>query len=1595
MSKNGNKTGLEIAVIGMSGRFPGAKGIECFWENLKNGIESISFFSDEELSEAGVEPGQLKNPNYIKANIMLEDIEYFDSVFFDYTPIEARLMDPQIRIFHECAWLALEDAGYCPGSYQGLIGLYAGASSSFLWEAASYLSGEREQVGPFAAAHVMDKDILTLRVSYKLNLTGPVIGMNTSCSTSLVTIHLACQGLLNGECDIALAGGISVGQLRKEGYPYQEGMIMSADGHCRAFAAEANGTIGGEGVGIVVLKRLEEAVADGDTIHAVIKGSAINNDGIRKLGFTAPSVEGQAEVIKTALHLAAVEPETIGYIETHGTGTVLGDPVEIEGLKLAFNTKKKKFCRIGSVKTNVGHLDAAAGVTGFIKTVLMLKNQLIPPSLHFFTPNPKIDFENSPFIVNQGLTRWKRDKYPLRAGVSSFGIGGTNAHVVLEEFFEETRGLAPLPDVHPSRNYQLILLSAKTETALDKMTENLAEYFKKNLLNRANHENPPHPGPTLADAAYTLQVGRKKFAYRRMLVCSDLDEAIELLSGSQEHIYSYYSSTDDQVKPVIFMFPGQGAQYVNMGLDLYKTEPVFRKEMDRCFEILNTLVDYDIKQTLYPHSPVNSPLERGAPEGRGVSNKINQTEIAQPVIFILEYALARLLMHWGINPDAMIGHSIGEYTAACLAGVFTLEETLKLVVIRGKLMQQMPGGAMLSVPLPEEKLTPLLMEKKDIELAAVNAPSLCVVTGNYQAVNDFEKELNRQGYQCTPLHTSHAFHSYLMEPILKKFAGEVGEITGSEPKIPYISNVTGQWITAEQVKDSHYWVKHTRNTVRFSDGVKEILKKKHPLFVEIGPGRALSTLVKKHTNKNQTEDQGIINLVRHPREKVKDDCYLLSKIGQLWLTGINPEWSKYYGEEKRYRIPLPTYSFDWYRYSPPSNPFKMAKNMTDNKNLLSKKKNIADWFYFPSWKQERLSILKPGQVPAASKILFFIDSGDFGSALAKGLEQKGHQVTLVKAGTGFGKENHQVYHIDPGESNDYNELFKELKKLQLLPDIIVHSWNVTRNRHHQLDVNRSEKVTELTFYSLIYIARAIGEQAITEQIQIKVITDHMQPVTGEEELCPEKSTVLGPVHVIPQEYSNISCYSLDIVLPGTGTGSCEQLLDRLVMEIVTESPDNIVNIIAYRGINRWVQRFEPIPLEKSREIEFATRLREKGVYLITGGLGGIGLVLGKYLAKTVQAKLILTSRSGLPGRASWDEWLETHEKKDPISQKIREIQELENLGAEVILFSADASDLEKMQEVVIQAKNRFSQINGVVHSAGVPDGAMIQRRTREHSEAVFQAKIKGTLVLDTIFRNTELDFVVFCSSMASLISPVGQAAYCAANNFLDAFAYYKTSRDHLFTVSINWDTWQESGMAVEALKDFLENQGNPEFRDALKHGIDNCEGAEAFSRILEVIVPQVVVSTLDLDTRIKHFYNPQNDDSMAFSGTGLTKTLHRRPQLKVTYAAPKDDMEKTMANTWKEVLGLDKVGVNDNFFEIGGDSLKIIELNNKIKIALKKEIPIQLMFSYSTVRSLSRYLMQKENPTGSINNQTETSREPDQARNIMTQTVNIIKGDKK
>jgi len=878
-----------IAIIGMAGRFPGARTIEEFWQNICNGYDAITDFTDQDLIEAGVAPDMLDNANYVRRGGVLENIEYFDATFFDFTPHEAMLTDPQHRLFLECSWEALEDAGYDPEQYPGPIGVFGGVglSTYLLFNLfAHHAMSDATQDLQLSIGN--DKDYLTTRVSYKLNLQGPSFNVNTACSTSLVAVHLACQSLLNGECNMALAGGSSIAVPQKIGYLYQEGGVYARSGSCRAFDSQAEGIVSGNGVGVITLKRLEDALQDRDSIYAIIRGSAINNDGSSKVGYTAPSVHGQANAIADAIEVANIDPETIQYIETHGTGTPVGDPIEIEALRQVFAsyTEKKQFCAIGSVKTNVGHLGAAAGIAGLIKAALTLKYRLIPPSLYFEHPNPQIDFLTSPFYVNTSLSNLQKCAYPSRAAVSSFGIGGTNAHIVLEE--------APAHshlEEHARRpEQQLFLLSAKTASALDMAMQQL----KAHMLQ--------HPEQSVENITYTLQRGRQRFSWRRMFLSESREQAISIMEArDSQNVLTMHNNDKD--RPVVYLFPGGGAQYVHMGSELYQKEEVFQSHIDYCAAILKPILGIDIRDILYSSEDIKDHAKE----------EIKRTSIGLSILFAVEYALAQCWIKWGLRPEAMIGHSLGEYVAACLAGVFSLEDALKIVAQRGLLLENLPQGAMISVALSEQEVQSYL--QASVSLAAINGPNLCVLSGPTHVIEQFSLLFTEQHLENRLIHINAAGHSEMVHSIIDDFIGVVKKYPLSAPQIPYVSNVTGTWITETEATDPEYWGRHLRSTVRFAEGISTLQRSSNAVMLEVGPGNTLNTLVKLQSAQNTPSQQSqILASLPHPYSEVPPLTHILTTLGRLWLTGVKIDWPNVQTDGSAKRVTLPTYPFERQRY---------------------------------------------------------------------------------------------------------------------------------------------------------------------------------------------------------------------------------------------------------------------------------------------------------------------------------------------------------------------------------------------------------------------------------------------------------------------------------------------------------------------------------------------------------------------------------------------------------------------------------------------------------------------------------------------------------
>lgn len=1537
-----------IAIIGMSGRFPGAPNVNVFWENLCAGKESISFFSDNEMLKAGIAPSVLKDPRLVKAGGILEDIDLFDAYFFDYSPREAESIDHQQRIFLECAWEALEASGYVSENYNGAIGVYASVgANTYLLQKDLSNSVARKGMPRIQLSIGNEKDFMAPRVSYKLNLRGPSVNIQTTCSSSLVAVHLACQSLLNGECDVALAGGVSISAFQKEGYFYEEGGISSHDGHCRAFDASASGTLPGNGVGVVVLKPLADAIAERDFIYAVIKGSAINNDGSHKVGFTAPSVEGQARVITEALAVAEFHPETIGYIEAHGTGTSLGDPIEIAALTKAFraNTQAKSFCALGSVKTNLGHLDTAAGMAGLIKTALALKHKFIPASLHFERPNPQIDFANSPFYVNTTTSSWEAGEHPRRAGVSSYGFGGTNAHVVLEE--------APVVATPEQPHlWHLIVLSAKTRTALKVAAANLSVYLAQ------------HPKLSIADVAFTLQNGRKSFDHRRMLVCQSLNDAAKMLETSED-TRAFTAVRKQHNMPIVFLFPGQGSQYVGMGQELYQTEPTFRRHVDRCSEYLIKLLGFDLRAILY-NQDVSSD---------DAAHHLKQTLITQPALFVTEYALAKLWMEWGIYPHAMIGHSLGEYVAACLAEVFSLEDALTLVAMRGKLMQQLSPGAMLVVPFTEHEVAPFL--KDGLCLAAINHPSSSVISGPIEAVENLQKWLVEQGREGILLRTSHAFHSSMMDTIVETFKTQFKGVDLKAPKIPYISNITATWVTEQEATNPDYWAQHLRKTVYFAQGVFELLKTPDQILLEVGPGQTLNRTVKQIISQGLSADEPgptsskslgtlssesretlVFSSLSDVRKHLSDVAFLLDTLGKLWLVGVRVDWTKLYTTEQRRHIPLPTYPFERQRYW-----LTTTERGTNPDQQPEERKLKADTsFYIPSWKRSMPPrIFQAGEIALQERCwLVLIDSYGLGAQIVKQLEQEYQYVVSVTAGGGYKKLDDCTFILDPRNSNDYDLLLRDLRSQDKLPQIVVHLWSFDAPNRRKSGVNRFEKFQEGGYYSMLYLIHALEKNECIRQfelghpLQIEIITNGIMEVTYDDIVYPEKTTVMGLCMVVQQEYPGATCHCIDITFSQLRTTPEAKLVAQLLSEIIAKPTDMY---IAYRGNQRWIKTFQPVHLDQQTEI--SRQLRKGGVYLITGGLGGVGLLLAKYLSQRFQAKLVLLGRTSVPQNDEERKArLTNHSDQDEVSRKLRKIQELEDLGSEVLLVQGDVGNEEQMSSIITQIYERFGTIHGVIHAAATTRGdsiSPIKNIDEAASNAQFRPKVYGAYVLRKVLQGKELDFCVFLSSNAAILGGLQLGAYAAANLFLDAFANQQSKTSEVPWISTNWD-----GLLVdEQVASMWEEEREGSAANVDAYMLTPEEITRAFEQVVtKATLGQVIISASDMLTRLNIWSKGYtlSDKEVANDNDVI---LYERPELRNDYVPPRNEIEEQVTSIWQNVLGIEKVGVYDNFFLLGGHSLSAMQLVTQVRERFQTTLPLKSFFETPTIEGMVQLIKRK------------------------------------
>jgi acyl transferase domain-containing protein/acyl carrier protein len=1297
---------FDVAIIGMAGRFPGADDMDAFWGLLREGREAITHFSDDELRAAGYTDAELAHPDLVKSIGKLRDVAHFDAGFFGYSPREAEVLEPSHRLFLECAWEAMESAGYAPERVQGRVGVYAGAGTPMYTERHILANAELMAAVGHMQAGLGGKDFIATRTAYKLGLRGPAVSVQTACSTALVSVHMAVQSLLSGESDMALAGGANVIVPQDTGYGYAPGSIASPDGHCRAFDAQSAGTVSSSGVGVVALKRLGDALRDGDPVHAVIKGSAINNDGAARVAFSAPGVDGQAAVITEALAAADVHPETIQYVEAHGSGTDLGDTIEIAALTRAYraHTDREGFCTVGAVKTNLGHTDAAAGVAGLIKTVLALEHAEIPPTVHFAEPNPKLNIAGSPFVVRGDLRPWTTDGTPRRAGVSSFGIGGTNAHVILEE------APAPVPS-GPSRPWQVLPVSARTPQALDAATDRLAEHLAA------------HPDLPLADVAFTLQEGRRAFPYRRTVVVRDGEDAAKLVRERTPERTAAMMA-EGGTRTVVFLFSGLGDQYPGMARGLYEAEPAFRAEVDRCAEILKPHLGMDIREAMFPgeapsDAAASASLDLRAMLGRSgttpEAERLNETAVAQPAVFVIDYAMAKLWMSWGIVPHAVIGHSLGEYAAACIAGVLPLEDALALVADRARIIQALPGGAMLAVSLDEVTLRSLLTP--DVQIATVNAPNLTVVAGPAEAVEAMERTLAERGHVARRVPTTHAFHSRMMAPAAERLAARVAQVRMGAPKIPMISNVTGTWITDDEAGDPAYWTRHMLGTVRFAEGIGELLSEPGRVLLEVGPGQTLSTFVRQRPQSHREHlPLAVVPSLRYAYDRKPDAQFLAEALGRLWLAGVEPDWSAYRAGERRRRVRLPTYPWEKQRYwveAPDEAPASRAAAAVAD---TAKRPDPADWTYLPTWTRS------PAMVRVAPKrVLLAGEPGELVQRMEAALRQAGHTVQLLRGGAGFRAEGDALA-VRHASRDDYRALAEHLRASGA-PDVAIHA--------HALHDPRA------AFGTLALLGEALGG---LESAELVVLTAGAQEVTGDEVLSPEAAALVGASRAVAQEFGTLRCRVVDLspgdVSPLTAA--------RVVAEAVSGAPELVV---AYRGRHRWVRGFRAV-----RPAEPAVRLREGGAYAIVGPIGLHEVDAAQAIARVPGTRIALVGTEAV----------------DP-----EVVRMLDDAGARVMGIEANPADGRALGAALRQAEESFGALHGVVYAP--EPGALAEfGAVADADPGLWTAQLgrfaKELGGLAEALEGRSPDFCLLQLPLAGVLGGVGQARFAAMSSLVEAVA---------------------------------------------------------------------------------------------------------------------------------------------------------------------------------------------------------------------------------
>lgn len=1457
----------DIAIIGLATRTTGANNHTEFWQNLCEGVESIIDFTEEELRKEGISPQLLADDNYIKRSGFIKSYKEFDPEFFDITPNEALATDPQHRHLQECVWEALENAGIVPKTCPYKIGLYASQAKSNYYE--KHVKGNNKllsSLGRYQLDLLNGLDFIATKISYRLGLTGPSLAIQTGCSSSLVSVDTAVSHLRAGKCQIAIAGAVRF--KGKGGYLYQPNMISAKDGHCRAFDKEASGTISGEAVGAIILKPLELALQDNDHIYAVIKGSATNNDASRKVGYTAPSVNGQAEVINLALQDANIDPASITYVEAHGTGTHIGDPIEIAALSQAYRqyTLNNQYCAIASLKTNIGHTDTAAGLMGLIKTTLALHHKKIPASINFKEANPKIDFANSPFYVNAKLQDWANLTHEKRrAAVSSFGIGGTNAHVVLEE--------APCVLREPPKlELQILPISARNSQSLSAQQKQLAEYLHKNA------------SINLADIAFTLQQGRKAFEQRSFIVASTIEDAIKKLSNIPSPVKINASSKTK----VVFMFPGQGAQYIDMAKNLYEQQAVFKAIVDRSAKYLSCHENIDILKILYPEHTVSNDEQQ-----------LKQTQYAQPALFVIEYALAEQLMAWGIKPDIVIGHSLGEYVAATIAETFTLEDALHLVASRGRLMQSAPAGNMLSIGQCVEEVRNILPD--DICVAAINCPQSCVISGTDKSIQSIQAQLSTQKIENTLLETSHAFHSDMMKNSAQAFKDIIAKINKKTPKVPIITNLTGDYNDTDITTDD-YWLNQLLNPVQFKQSIATLLEEDNICCLEVGPGHALTTLTLRNSKAKSAPQT--INCMHNAKNSTQDDnVKLMQAIGELWQANVEINWKALHTNNKPRKTPLPTYCFKHKEYW-----LEKQASAADSKTSISN--NYHDYFYRPIWKTACDTQIDSDLIAKEDNYTLIFSNEKSLEVLSTlfSMENK----IIILPGNIFTKLSKNKYSINYSKKDDFLNLFSSLRSLPIKHIIYANkSCQVT-------GVAMTQMAASQLFMELLCLSQAAISHFEQQSLCLTIITNQLYSVTGETNQ-PELSMVYGPLKVLPQEHPNFSSKLLDISLDENTLNP--DIAAKISHDLIHQQD---VTEIVYRHGQRWQRDFEQI----KKLTPLISEENNHATYLITGGLGGIGLSYALHLSQHLSdVNLILFSRRTLQPKSQWRTLANGADQQAILYSNLISI---EKAASSLQIYPVDIALANSCEKTFEKIYNKHTTIDYVIHCAGVPAGGIIANKTLEMVQKTFAPKIAGTMNLAKHLKHDTIKHFILCSSLNAITGGQSQVDYVAANAFLDSFAPYFQNKTSIKTTSINWLRWNSVGMA-ETTKTPLAMQNKR--LQARKHGVEPSVGCAMLETIINTSYSQILTSKTKISAQL---VKPEAN-------------VHSKSNADILDNIP---MIEKLRHIWQDAFGIKKIHDTDDFFALGGHSLLAIQVAHQMTYQTGMTITVADIFKYKTINQI-------------------------------------------